>query len=150
MKPILHSKPSIGIYQPLFHEDLRPYLDPGFIMLDWRHNPAPFLREFVLHEHICESRLFDRHDLTGLFSPKFFSKTGLNSRQVMDWIGENPGHELYCIDGRPFAPYTFYNNMERAVRSHPPDFEGRMRRLCSAIGFDLPAELGRQTGRQSI
>jgi hypothetical protein len=150
MKSIPRSRPSVGIYQPLYHESIRPYLDPGFITLDWRHNPAPALREFVLHEHICNFRLFEKHDLTGLLSPKFFSKTGLTSWELMDWIAENPGHEIYCIDGRPFVPYAFYNSIERAVRGHPPDYEGRMRRVCSAIGFDLPVELGRQTGRQTI
>lgn len=139
----------IGIYQPLFNEAIREYLDPGFITLDWLHNPSPELRELAVHHYILESRIFERHSLTGIVSPKFFSKTGLTSREVKDWINQNPGHEVYCIDGRPFVPYTSYNSIERAALSHP-EFEDGMRRVCSAIGFDLPVELGRQTNQQTI
>ena len=139
----------IGIYQPLFNEALGEYLDPGFIALDWLHNPSPELRELALHRHILQSRLFERHDVTGVFSPKFFSKTCLASREVKDWINQNPGHEVYCIDGRPFVPYTSYNSIERAALSYP-EFEDAMRRVCRAIGFELPVELGRQTNRQTI
>jgi hypothetical protein len=140
----------IGIYQPFFNEAVSQYLDPGFIALDWLQNPDPALRELALHHHILQSRLFERHKLTGLFSPKFFSKTGLTSSDVKDWINQNPGHEIYCFDGRPFVPYTFYNSIERGARSHPPDFEGRLRSVCSAIGFEFPVELGRQTTKQTI
>jgi hypothetical protein len=139
----------MGIYQPLFNEAVREYLDPGFITLDWVHNPSPELRELALHDYIIQSRIFERHDLTGIVSPKFFSKTGLASREVKDWINQNPGHDVYCFDGRPFVPYTSYNSMERAALTHP-GFEDGMRRVCRAIGFDLPVELGRQTNRQAI
>jgi hypothetical protein len=144
---VVRTNPPIGIYQPLFNEAIREYLGPGFITLDWLHNPSPELRELALHHHILQSRIFERHNLTGIFSPKFFSKTGLTSREVKDWISQNPGHEIYCFNGRPFVPYTCYNSMEQA--SHP-GFEDGMRRVCRAIGFDLPAESGRQTNRQTI
>jgi hypothetical protein len=141
---------SIGIYQPLFHESVGPFLDPGFITLDWRHNPSPHLREFALHQHICEAEVYKDHGLTGLLSPKFFSKTGLRSHDVINWINANPGREVYCINGRPFAPYVSYNSIERAARLHPPDFEGRLRRLFSFLELDLPAELDRQTVQQTV
>jgi hypothetical protein len=146
---VVRTNPPIGIYQPLFNEAIREYLDPGFITLDWLHNPSPELRELALHHHILQSRLFERHKLTGLVSPKFFSKTGLTSHEVKDWINQNPGHEIYCFDGRPFVPYTSYNSIERGALSHP-GFEDWMRRVCRAVGFDLPVELGRQTNQQTI
>jgi hypothetical protein len=140
---------SIGIYQPLFTKAVREYLDPGFTVLDWLHNPSPELRELALHHHIWQSRLFERRHLTGLLSPKFFSKTGLTSRDVKHWIKQNPGHDIYCFDGRPFVPYTHYNSIERGVINHP-EFEDLTRRVCLAIGFGLPVQLGRQTNRQTI
>jgi hypothetical protein len=146
---VAESNVSICIYQPLFNTAVGEYLDPGFTVLDWLHNPAPELREFVLHRHICQSRLFERHDLTGLFSPKFFSKTGLTSREVEHWIKQNPGQEVYCFNGRPFVPYTHYNTVERGF-ADDPEFEDVMRDVCRAIGFDLPSELGRQTNRQAV
>lgn len=139
----------IGIYQPIFKEAIREYLDPGFIALDWLHNPSPEMRELALHHHILQSRLYEKHDYTGLFSPKFFAKTGLTAHEVKDRITKNPGHEIYCFDGRPFIAYTAYNSMERGALVHP-GFEEGVRHLCREIGFDLPVELGRQTNQQTI
>jgi len=139
----------IGIYQPIFKESIRQYLDPGFIALNWLHNPSPELRELALHQHILRCRFYEKHELTGLFSPKFFAKTGLAAHVVKKWIDKNPGHALYCFDGRPFIPYTAYNSVERGALSHH-DFEKGMRQVCRAIGLDLPVELGRQTNQQTI
>ena len=68
---------------------------------------------------------------------------------MKDWISQNPGHEIYCFNGRPFVPYTCYHSVEQAALSHP-GFEDWMRRVCRAIGLDLPVELGRQTNQQTI
>jgi len=139
----------IGLYQTVFTEAVREYLDPGFIALDWLNNPRPELREIALHHHILHERLFERHRLTGLVSPKFFAKTGLTSSDVERWINENPGHEIYCFDGRPFVPYTNFNGIERGNLCHPGFGEG-LRYVCQKIGFDLPVELGRQSIRQTV
>jgi hypothetical protein len=139
----------IGIYQPFFNQAVRDYLDPGFIALDWLHNPLPELRELALHQHILQSRIHENHRLTGLLSPKFFSKTKLTSDEVFGWIERNPGHDLYCFNGRAFIPYIAYNSVERGAFVHP-GFEQGMRRVCREIGFELPLELGRQTNAQSL
>jgi hypothetical protein len=136
---------SIGIYQPFYKPSLVERLDPGFIPLDWLSNPAPALRELALHHHIATSRLFARHALTGLLSPKFFSKTRLRARQVYDWIAENKGHDIYLINGGAHVPYVHYNGVVRNRILHSPVFEERMRDLCAKIGFELPEKFPRQT-----
>jgi hypothetical protein len=136
---------SIGIYQPFFKASVFERLDPGFIALDWMSNPTPALRELALHKHIAVQNIYSRHQLTGLLSPKFFSKTNLRSQQVYAWIADNPGHDIYLINGGPYSPYTTYNSVERGKISHDPAFESWMRALCGTIGFELPKELPRQT-----
>jgi hypothetical protein len=136
---------SIGIYQPFFKASVFERLDPGFIALDWMSNPTPGLRELALHKHIAVQNIYSRHQLTGLLSPKFFSKTNLRSQQVYAWIADNPGHDIYLINGGPYSPYTTYNSVERGKISHDPAFESWMRALCGTIGFELPKELPRQT-----
>lgn len=143
------SDAGIGIYQAAFSEAVREYIDPGFITLDWLHNPSPELRELALHKHILDSRLYERHRLTGLFSPKFFSKTNLTSAQVRRWIARNPGHEVYGFNGRSFVPYVAYNSIERGAFLFP-GFEQGVRQVCREIGFDLPAQPARQTNAQSL
>jgi hypothetical protein len=135
----------VGIYQPFYKPSLVERLDPGFIPLDWLSNPTPALRELALHRHIATNRLFARHRLTGLLSPKFFSKTRLHSRQVYDWIAENPGHDIYLVSGGPHVPYVHYNGVVRNQMMHSPVFEQRMREVCGEIGVELPEEFPRQT-----
>jgi hypothetical protein len=138
-------KSSIGIYQPFYKPALIERLDPGFIALDWLPNPTPALRELALHRHIAVNKLYARHQLTGLLSPKFFSKTGLRSRQVYDWISANPGHDIYLINGLPYIPYANYNSIERSTIVHHPRFESWARSLSDEIGLELSPELPRQT-----
>jgi hypothetical protein len=136
---------SIGIYQPVFKEALIPRLDPGFIAMDWLSNPEPALRELALHRHIAANKIFDRHRLTGLFSAKFFSKTRQKSQQVYDWISNNPGYEIYLINGLPYIPYVNYNLIERSTIAHNPRFEEWARFVAARIGLQLPEILPRQT-----
>ncbi|THD70160.1 MAG: hypothetical protein E7813_09145 [Bradyrhizobium sp.] len=136
---------SVGIYQPFYKSSLIKRLDPGFIPLDWLSNPTPALRELALHHHIAQNKLFARHRLTGLFSPKFFSKTGLHSQRDYDWIAESPGHDIYLISGGCHVPYLHYNGVVRNQILHSPEFEERMSDLCGKIGFELPEEFPRQT-----
>jgi hypothetical protein len=137
-------KRPIGIYQPFFKPALIERLDPGFIPLDWLSNPTPALRELAIHRHIAVNRIYANHRLTGLLSGKFFSKTRLRSQQVYDWISDNPGHEIYLINGLPYVPYANYNLMERSTIHHP-GFESWARSVAAEIGLEFPEELPRQT-----
>jgi hypothetical protein len=134
----------VGIYQPLYKPRLAEFLDDGFLPLDWLHNPMPGLRESALHLRIASERLYRRHRLTGLLSPKFFSKTGLASSQVHAWIEDNPGYDLYLINGASYYPYVNYNAIERTVEQQGPGCEQKIRVFANAIDFRLPAEFPRQ------
>jgi hypothetical protein len=135
----------IGIYQPCYKPALIERLDPGFIMLDWMSNPAPALRELALHQHIADEKIYTQHQLTGLLSPKFYSKTRLDSRQVYDWISDNPGRDIYLIGGLPYVPYANYNSLERSKIVSHPAFERWARSVANEIGLDIPQHLPRQT-----
>lgn len=136
---------SIGIYQPIYKPELIGRLDRGFTPLDWLSNPAPAFRELVLHRHIAVNKIHARHELTGLLSPKFFSKTKLRSQEVYNWIADNPGHDIYLINGFPYIPYANYNLIERSTLLHNPRFEKWVRFASSSIGLKLPEILPRQT-----
>jgi hypothetical protein len=137
--------PPIGIYQPFFKPELIERLDPGFIALNWLSNPTPTLRELALHRYIADNKIYTKHQLTGLLSAKFFSKTKLDSRQVHDWISGNPGFDVYLFNGLPHIPYAGYNNVERAKINRSASFEILMRTVCTKIGLELPEEFPRQT-----
>ena len=129
---------SIGIYQACFKPELLERLDRGFLVLEWLANPVPALRELALHKHIADKKIYAKHQLTGVLSGKFFSKTKLESEQVYNWILDNPKHDIYLINGIPHVPYAGYNNVERAKIQRGDQFEMRMRTLYRRIGVELP------------
>ncbi|THD72723.1 MAG: hypothetical protein E7813_03760 [Bradyrhizobium sp.] len=134
----------IGIYQPFFKPELVERLDRGFLALDWLPNPAPALRELALHKHIADRKIYEKHQLTGVLSAKFFSKTKLKSEQVYNWILDNPKHDIYLVNGFPYVPYAGYNNVERTIIQRGYPFDILMRKLCRRIGLELPEEFPRQ------
>jgi hypothetical protein len=140
---------SIGIYQPFYKPALVERLDSGFIALNWLPNPAPAQRELALHHYIAVRKIYSKHRLTGVFSPKFFAKTNLSSQQVYDWIQDNPGHDIYLISGEPHLTYANYNAIERISIIQSSAFETRLRSLCGEIGFNLPDFSLRQTAANS-
>ena len=137
------SASSIGIYQPFYKAELVSRLDKGFIPFDWMSNPAPALRELALHHEFAKNRIYLKHSLTGLLSPKFFSKTSLTSQHVKSWITDNPGRDLYIISGAPFVPYQNYNGIERNA-ARRPGFIKSLRELCQPLDLELPDEWPRQ------
>ena len=141
---------TIGIYQSVYSEAVRDFLDHGFIPLNRIGNPEPELRELGIHCDMFDAGLHRQHDLTGLVSPKFFSKTLLRSSHVHCWIEENPGYDLYLINARPFVPYTTFNCIDRAERAHGPNFERRFRQMCSDIGLKTPEVIGRQNHTNTV
>ena len=134
----------VGIYQPFYKPGMFERLDCGFIPLNLMSNPAPAKRELSLHQHILSERIYKRHNLTGMLSPKFFAKTNLSAQQVYDWIASNPGHDIYLINGTPYVPYANLNTIERN-NGQAPTFEMQMRSLCRIIGLHLPELFPRQT-----
>lgn len=141
---------SIGLYQTIYSEAVRSFLDPGFIPLERTDNPEPELRELGIHSDFFEAGLHRRHALSGIVSPKLFSKTMLRFADIHSWIESSPGYELYIINGRPFIPYTVFNGMELAERAHGPNFEQKFRRMCSDIGMKTPDTIGRQNNANTV
>jgi hypothetical protein len=139
----------LGAYQVVLSDEIVPFLDGGFLPLDWRANPTPELREIAIHAHVGRSGLFRNHKITGAISAKFYVKTNLRSLDVNNWITANPGYDVYLINSVPFIPYINYNSIERGCLRHQADFDIIMRALCNRVGVNLPDDLRRQSNKNS-
>jgi hypothetical protein len=88
------------------------------------------LREWQAIEHIYRERLFEQADHTALLSPKFPVKTGLSFDQVVSFIRDNPGHDVYLFDhGAQFRYYT-YSLFEQSEASNP----GFVQKFIACLG----------------
>lgn len=89
---------AVKIHQIFFDPAQRVGLDPAFLPYDNCSNPRPELREFYVFAQAVKSGLVDQADYTGLFSWKFYEKTGLLGEAVKSFIQKNQGYDVYIIN----------------------------------------------------
>lgn len=107
------------IYQIYYSEETRLGLDPGFVPLDNLSDERPDWREYWTFRRFLLSHTLEAETYYGFFSPKFRSKTGLDSAAVYEFI-ERQGGRADVIAFSPFFQDMAYplNIMEQAVLHH--------------------------------
>ena len=121
------------IFQIYFKPELVAHCDPAFTPLDNTSNPRPELREWDVwdreHANIAAQGL----DSWGYVSWKFKEKTNLTGQQVLDFINDNPGHDVYLFNPCIVNEALFANSWEQGDMHHPD---------ISAIGNKFLTKLG--------
>jgi hypothetical protein len=113
-------------------------------------NREPELREWQAIEHIYREGLFEAAGYTALLSPRFPVKTGIAFEQVVSFIEDNPGHDVYLFDLGAQKRYYNYNIFERCENAFP-GFQARFAECFSQIGEDVDfASLSRSVPGNSI
>lgn len=129
------------VYQPLYRPG-QTLTDDGFAPFVHGNERASW-RELQFIIKIFDEGLHRRHDLVGLFSPRFTEKTRMTSADVRDFIEDNPGGEIYTFVAHPYLPYFTYNVWTNGEELHPGLIDVAQGLLDAAgLPFDLP-----RTGR---
>ena len=122
----------IKIYQTYFREDQADILDPAFIPFENLKNENPELRELPLLKKLHEqNKTFDGY--WGMVSWRWKEKTKLDGQTYIDWITENPGHDVYHVNHFPELPAVNLNSLtqgEKHIKGLLPYFE----RLVDLLG----------------
>ena len=113
--------------------------NPGFERFDWRSNPEPALREFVVFRHVVENNLHKQFDCSGYFSSRFLARTRLDGATVRQWIEQNPGYDAYTFNPYPQQIYAYYNIWERGDWMHAQNFTALASECLALAG--LPYDL---------
>ena len=71
------------IYQIFYNQETKEMLDPEFIPFDNTNPSEPSWFEFEHIKKILESNVFDDNEYIGIFSPRFFEKTGMSGNDVI-------------------------------------------------------------------
>lgn len=77
----------VNIYQIFYDDDTKAKLDPGFTPLDNTENLRPDWYEYLPIRECFLKQDLDDNDYFGVFSPKFFDKTGMSSADVHQALG---------------------------------------------------------------
>ncbi len=124
---------------------------PGQTLADAGYAPYPHAngepdwRELQFLVDMYQQGIHRRHELVGLFSPKFATKTLLTSRDVFSFVDSHPGGEIYTFIAHPQMPYMMYNVWNNGEDIHP-GITGAAQALLNAVG--LPYDL-ESIGRHS-
>lgn len=101
----------IKIFQIYYDEDTRAKVDPAYIPLDNSENSRPDWVEYWPIRNVLRNQKFDDDTYLGFFSPKFFEKTGLRGKQVLEFVRHcddevisfSPFFDHGAIHTNPFA-----------------------------------------------
>lgn len=81
-------------------------------------NEAPY-RELQAFHRFAKERAWNRHEYSGLFSPRFLAKTGLTSQAFVRFMREHPGHDIYLFHPFPRELSIANHFLELAEMEHP-------------------------------
>ena len=121
------------IFQIYFKPELVTHCDPAFTPLDNTSNPRPELREWDVWDREHDNIVTQNLDYWGYVSWKFKEKTNLSGQQAMNFINENPGHDVYLFNPCIINEAVFANSWEQGDMHHPN---------ISAIGNKFLTKLG--------
>lgn len=124
---------NIKIFQIYFKPELQEHCDPAFTPLDNTENPRPELREWYVWDKEHEAILDQDLDYWGFVSWKFKEKTNLSGEQALNFILDNPGHDVYLFNPCILNEAVFANSWEQGDIHHPN---------ISGIGNTFFAKLG--------
>ncbi len=126
----------IKIHQIYYREDQKQYLDGGFSPWNNLKNPHPELAElWAIIKTLKRHPLARSPKLTGFVSWKFRRKTGLSSKDVLDFIGTHPGYDCYIFNPLTLQTALFASVWEQGEYWHP-NIKGHGDHLLRAAGIE--------------
>lgn len=110
---------NLKIYQVYYDQGHLPNLDSAFIPLDNTDNVFPELREFPVLVKMNQQAIVDNVDFFGLFSTRWKEKMpGLEGSDILHWINNNKGYDVYVFDPVPWYDAISYNVWEQGNFYH--------------------------------
>ena len=123
------------IYQIFYNHETKEMLDPEFIPFDNTNPSEPSWFEFEPIKKILESNVFDDNEYIGIFSPRFFEKTGMSGNDVIA-IAEKSKSEVISFSPDLQASVLYLNPFIQAESGHP-GFLSCAQKAYKNIGFDI-------------
>ena len=114
-----NKEPSIKIWQIFYRPDQFSTLDPAFEPYEWLCNPHPEYTETLHLVNLYESGRYKECDYVGFVSNKFGLKTGLAGERFIQFIRDNPGHDVYFVNPFPELGYFWLNVWTQGEFRHP-------------------------------
>jgi len=138
----------LRLYQIFYNEDTHLQLDPGFIPLDNSTNERPDWFEFWPIRSLLLNNDFADNTWVGVFSPKFFQKTGMRSHEVASAVHQ-ASTELVSFSPW-FAHIALFKNIYVQGDNFHPGFMHVFKKCVTELGLDLRLLNQAMTAQQAI
>jgi len=109
-------------------------VDPDFLPFDVTADPQPERRETAHMLNFWRQGLHREYPVSGLLSPKFSAKTGINGKVFNAFIENNPDYDVWFINPFPHYYYLSYNIWEHGELWYP-GLCARASRVFAAAGI---------------
>jgi hypothetical protein len=130
-------KGRIRLFQIYYSEETRSLLDTGFTPLDNSDNPRPDWAEYWPIRKLFATNTFDDDDLLGVFSPRFFAKTGITGASMRQALADAGGdYDVYN-----FSPFfdqaTLYRSPYEQGEVHHAGLYDALEDVALHLGVEL-------------
>lgn len=129
---------NIGAYELIYEEGQCRLLGESFIPFYAVSVNRPIYRELSAFLEFSKCRQWEIHDISGLFSPKFYEKSGVSGGQFDSFLKTNPGFDLYLFHPFPRERSIASHFLELAELEHPGITSALRSVWNSLFGRDLP------------
>lgn len=123
---------NLGVYELIYQAGQIPKLGDPFCTYNYSDSKLSQYRELFAFKNFCTHEVWGGHDLSGLFSPLFFQKTGIDGQIFKSFILNNPGYQLYLFHPYPLELSLQNSFLDLAELEHPGITE-----LLSKIWYEL-------------
>lgn len=136
------------LFQIFYNEQTGAQLDPGFTPLDNLNNPRPDWFEYIPIRQCLLSQPLEEDDYLGVFSPKFFEKTGMRSHAVREALAKTDAPVV------SFSPWYAHISLHRNVfvqaeKSHP-GADRIFKEVLPLLGIPLDTQMCVMGSEQAI
>lgn len=109
----------LGCFEIRYRSDQKPALPPPFQVFDATAVNQPAYRELSAFERFVGDRIWDQYAHTGLFSPRFLEKTGLDVQTFLRFMDDHPEQDVYLFHPFPRELSLANHFLELAELEHP-------------------------------
>lgn len=133
---VLEMTKAIKLFHIYYDEKSKSELRPGFELLDNTTGPSEFREIVPIFNYLKEQTIRDDEWL-GFFSPKFFEKTGLEAKDVLNQVCVANGDTDAFLFTAAWWHIAYYKNVWEHGEYFHPGIAEICQKLATRAGYDI-------------
>jgi hypothetical protein len=128
---------NVNIYQIFYDDVTKASLDSGFMPLDNRNPQVKGWYEFWPMLNFLNNQKLNEGDWYGFLSPKFGSKTGIDSKEIMEIIEQNDGRSDVLLLSPEWDQISYFINVFEQGEMYHSGLRPLSQKFLDSIGVEI-------------